>query len=124
VAASCGVDVRWPFADVDLWEFALSLPAQVKFRDLETKGLLRKVMRGRIPDEIIDRRDKTVFDEYSISRAEYSVLGRLLSNPSVRVQGIDYKKLGDRIERAEMTLPELQWARDLARIHAFIEVCS
>jgi len=123
-AASCGVTIRWPFADIDLWEFVLSLRAEVKYPDLESKSLVRRAMRGLLPSAIVDNRAPTTFDEYSLSKAEYSELRRLLIGADYRVAGIDYAMLADRIERAEMDLVELSWARDLARVHAFVRVRS
>lgn len=46
------LEARTPFLDVDLAEFVMTLPPQLK----RNKQLLRTVMRGRIPDEIIDRK--------------------------------------------------------------------
>jgi asparagine synthase (glutamine-hydrolysing) len=123
-AAACGVNVRWPFADIDLWQFALGLQAETKFPDLIPKSLIRDAMKHRLPDAILARREKTFFNEYSMAKAEYPTLRRLLLRPSAHIQGVDYRILADRLERADMDLVELQWARDLARLHAFIEVCS
>lgn len=120
-AAHSGVTVRRPFADVDLWEFALSLPAEVKFPGPRSKPLLRRAMRGLLPAELIDRRDKTYFDEFHLATADYDTLRRLLVDPSRRLEGIDYATLADRIEAADMGVYELQWARNVARAHAFLE---
>jgi asparagine synthase (glutamine-hydrolysing) len=45
------LEARMPFLDVDLAGFIMRLPAHLK----RNKYLLRKLMRGRIPDKIIDR---------------------------------------------------------------------
>lgn len=119
-AARCGVQVRRPLADVDLWEFFLSLPAEVKFPELRHKALLRRAVRGRVPDEIVDRRDKTLFDEYALATADYDGLRRWLAAPVHRLRGIDYTLLNERIERRELTLSELIWAYNLATTHAFL----
>lgn len=121
-AAVCGVDSRRPFTDVDLWEFVLSLPAEVKFPDRRTKPLLRRAVRGRLPDEIIDRRDKTFFDEYHLDTADYPALRRFLVNPEHRLQGIDYGLLARRLRQEDFGVYELQWARNVARVHAFLEL--
>lgn len=47
-----GLEARTPFLDVDLAEFIMRLPMEYK----QNKRLLKRVMRGRIPDSIIDRR--------------------------------------------------------------------
>lgn len=48
------LEARTPFLDVDLAEFLFTLPAEYK----QDKRILKEVMRGRIPDEIIDRPKK------------------------------------------------------------------
>jgi len=55
------VEVRLPFLDHYLVEFALSLPAQAKFGCGRSKSILRKSLRGVIPDSIRLRRDKKGF---------------------------------------------------------------
>ena len=121
-AASCGARVRYPLVDVDLWEFFLSLRAEVKFPDAVVKRLVRDAMGGRLPDEILWRRDKTAFDEHVLGTAEYPELRRwILNTNGYRMPGVDYGVLADRIEGEQLMVFELQRARDLARIHAFVQ---
>ena len=115
-----GVDSRRSFTDVDLWEFVLSLPAEVKFPTSRTKPLLREAMRGLLPDVLIDRTDKTAFNEYHAAKADYPKLRSLLVGARHRLAGVDYAQLEDRLQAADMTARELQWARDVARIHVFL----
>ncbi len=49
------LEVRAPFLSHDVVEFLLSLPANMKYRDGRGKYLLRTLMRGRLPDQILDR---------------------------------------------------------------------
>lgn len=121
-AAWCGVESRRPFADVDLWEYVLGLPAQVRYAERTSKPLLRTAVRGRLPDAVVDRTDKTYFDEFHLDHADYAKLRDLLVEPDERVPGVDYGALAERLEGGRMGVQELQWARDLARIHAFIGV--
>lgn len=48
------LEARTPILDVDLAEFLFTLPAEYK----KDKRILKEAMRGRIPDEIIDRPKK------------------------------------------------------------------
>lgn len=50
-----GLEVRAPFLDRELVEFAFSLPYAFKHRGLTGKYLLKRLMRGKLPDRIIDR---------------------------------------------------------------------
>jgi asparagine synthetase B (glutamine-hydrolysing) len=118
--AVSGVTVRRPWTDVDLWEFFLSLRAEQKFPDLRSKPLVRNLLRNRVPDEILDRTDKTVFDEAGRDRIDYDVLGRFLMRPEYRMRGVDYGRLGRLIAERKLTMLDYQWARDLANVHAFL----
>jgi len=55
---SMGVSLegRVPFLDHRFVELAMSIPESVKLRNGELKGILKKAVRGLIPDELIDRR--------------------------------------------------------------------
>jgi asparagine synthetase B (glutamine-hydrolysing) len=120
VADLHGVDVRRPFADVDLWEFFLSLPAERKFPDSGSKALVKRLTRGRVPDEILDRRDKTVFNEHVLAHVDYELLRRLLSTPGHRLAGVRYERLGERLQAEDLGPVDLFWVRDLASVHAFL----
>jgi asparagine synthase (glutamine-hydrolysing) len=119
-AAMAGVTIRRPFADVDLWEFFLGLPAEVKFPTQEWKSLARRALRGVIPDEILDRRKKTFFDSHVESQIDYPLLERLLARPSHRVRGTDYDDLLRRVRARDLTLADWLSVRELARVHAFL----
>lgn len=121
-AALNGVTVRRPFADIDFWEFLLSLPAEIKFPDLRSKTLVRQMLRGKLPDAILDRRDKTLFDDHVMSRVDYATFRQFLVNPNHQVAGVDYQRLAARIEQSDFSLVEWLWANDLVRIHAFLSL--
>lgn len=55
------IESRVPFLDYRLAEFVLALPLQHKLRQGRTKALMRTALRGLVPDEILDRRDKMGF---------------------------------------------------------------
>jgi asparagine synthetase B (glutamine-hydrolysing) len=117
--ARCGVRVRHPWSDVDLWEFFISLPAQVKHPDSRPKALLRNVLRGRVPDAILDR-PKMVFNDYITDRIDYPSLRRWLTDPPLRLGGIDYTMLAGRLAAEDLPMSEFISAKDLATAHAFL----
>lgn len=117
--ARCGVRARHPWSDVDLWEFFLSLPAQAKHPDSRSKALVRNVLRGRVPDVILDR-GKMVFNAYITDRIDYRSLRRWLENPPVRLAGIDYGRLAERLAAEDLPMSEFMSAKDLATAHAFL----
>lgn len=56
------VESRVPFLTTDLAEFVLTLPEEYLISNQgETKHIFRAAMRGIVPDEILDRRDKIGF---------------------------------------------------------------
>jgi hypothetical protein len=116
----CGLVCRRPWADVDLWEFFLSLPAEVKFPDTRGKTLVRRLLRGRVPDPILDRRDKTVFDDSVLASIDYRTLRRWLTDPRHRLKGVRYDLLRERLDSETLELSEFGWAKDLASVHAFL----
>jgi asparagine synthase (glutamine-hydrolysing) len=120
VSSMHGVEVRRPFVDVDLWEFFLSLRAEVKFPDTRRKTLVKRCLRGRLPDAVLDRRDKTVFGEHLLTHADYDLMRRYIVDPPQRLPGVDYRLLAERLERRDFTLWEYCWARDLTSAHAFL----
>jgi asparagine synthetase B (glutamine-hydrolysing) len=120
VEAVTGVTVRRPFADLDLVEFFLSLPAEQKFPDTHFKGLLRSFLRGRLPDAMLDRPRKAVFNEAVMARADHSRLRELLIDPPHRLRGIDYELLRDRLEAGDLEIGEYERAKNLAAVHAYL----
>lgn len=52
---AASLEVRAPFLDPDLMDFLATVGPSLKLRGTTRKYLLKRLMRGRIPDEIIDR---------------------------------------------------------------------
>jgi asparagine synthase (glutamine-hydrolysing) len=48
------LEARSPFLDHELMEYATGLPPRAKIRGRQTKAGLREVLRGRIPDAVLD----------------------------------------------------------------------
>lgn len=51
-----GIEGRYPFLDPNFMEFADRLPSQMKLNEMNEKYLLKKVMKGKIPDSIYNRK--------------------------------------------------------------------
>ena len=54
-------EVRLPFLDHRLAEFAFGLPPDLLLKGATTKIVLRESMRGIVPDQILDRKDKLAY---------------------------------------------------------------
>jgi asparagine synthase (glutamine-hydrolysing) len=116
----CGIRNRRPWIDVDLCEFFVSLPAEVKFPQWFSKSLVRSLLRGKVPDRILDRTDKTVFNDRIMATIDYPALRHWLIAPKYRVKGVNYQLLADRLEREIFHIGDFKWAVDLAKTHAFL----
>ncbi len=85
------VEVRLPFLDRRIAEFALSLPVELLFRDEVTKWVLREACRGLVPDVILDRREKVGYETPEAiwfgSAAGRARLSEILLDPSVIAGG-------------------------------------
>ena len=55
------MEVRPPFLDRRIVEFAASLPPSLKVRGLQQKFILKELMRGKLPPAVVDRK-KSGFD--------------------------------------------------------------
>lgn len=120
VQSQAGVRARHPWADLDLWAFFLSLPVETKFPERGRKVLPRRLLRSYVPDEILDRTDKTVFNDWLMGDLDYPNLKRWLQDPPHRMPGVDYRVLNERIDARQMSFYEYTRAQDLAFVHAFL----
>lgn len=50
----CSIEARVPFLDNELTSFTLALPSRYKVKNGNKKYLLKKALRGIVPDEILD----------------------------------------------------------------------
>ena len=84
------LEVRSPFLDPDLVEFALGLPVNLRLRGRTGKYVLRALMRDRLPDALIDRR-KVGFGvplNQWLRESQRDLLLDYLSPSRLRAQGI------------------------------------
>lgn len=56
MAMAVGLEVRAPFLDHRLAEFAFSLPAELRLKGAQQKRVLKASQRGRLPAEVLNRR--------------------------------------------------------------------
>jgi asparagine synthase (glutamine-hydrolysing) len=55
MSMGASIECRVPFLDQEVVALALSIPTRVKLRDHTTKSILKRAVRGVIPDAMIDR---------------------------------------------------------------------
>jgi asparagine synthase (glutamine-hydrolysing) len=87
------VEARVPFLDHKLVEFALGLPRRMKYGDGETKRVLKRALRGVIPERVINRKKEgfgTPINEWMLDRLG-GFVERTLMNSPLRGRGLfDY----------------------------------
>lgn len=99
-----GLEVRAPFLDKDVVEFVNSLPYQYKIKGFTTKYILKKLMKGRLPDEIIHRKKKGFGIPLSawLSGPLKGLLLELLSKERIRAAGIFNPHEVERLKREHL----------------------
>ena len=60
---------RFPYLDRDLWEFVCAIPREQILRPGERRSLMRRALRGIVPEEVLQRRRKAV-----VTRAPFSTI--------------------------------------------------
>ena len=85
-------EVRLPFLDRQVAEFALSVPTTFLYSAGVTKRVLREAVRGIVPEEILDRRDKIGFEPpqsaWLSSPAGFALAGEVLLDDEARSRGL------------------------------------
>lgn len=85
-----GLEIRCPFTDHKLVEFAFSLPGSAKIRGLKMKWVMRKAMEGILPGPVLHKR-KVGFNPPApawLGQELRGVLGHFLSRKAVASRGL------------------------------------
>ena len=93
-----GVEGRTPFLDYRLVEFAFSKAVPWKICDGWTKWILRQSMDGRVPGEILWRRDKVGFEtpEESLLRQVARLRPDIFGPDCEAARWCDWRRLQER----------------------------
>ena len=98
------LEVRPPFLDHRIAEFAAQLPEDLKIRGSELKFVLRELMRGKLPPAIT-KRGKEGFDipaHHWLRTTLRPLLTETLSEKNVRASGLFHWDAVDRVVRAHL----------------------
>lgn len=87
---AASLEVRAPFLDHRLVEFAHRIPASLRLRFWQNKYLLKRLMRGKLPDEIMDRPKKGFWVPIGLwlKKELKPMLAQYLGASALRSQGI------------------------------------
>lgn len=106
------VESRVPFLTTSFASLMLSLPEAYLLSDSgETKSVFRAAMRGIVPDEVLDRRDKIGFETKDQSWLRHILKsGRDFLAPIEQLDFIDLYQIKDSLESAQRIGAPLGWS--------------
>jgi asparagine synthase (glutamine-hydrolysing) len=87
------VEARVPFLDHKLVEFAMTIPRKMKYRDGDTKYILKRALNGMIPDAVLKRKKRgfgAPINEWMLDRLGGFVESALLNSSLRRRELFDY----------------------------------
>jgi asparagine synthase (glutamine-hydrolysing) len=85
--ARFGVEVRQPFNDRRLIEFGLGLPEEQRWRGAETKYVLRRALRGRMPEAVLKRTNKAEFSRVFVNELQRQAGASFFSSLTLAQRG-------------------------------------
>ncbi len=89
---ACGLEVRAPFLDRPLVELASRIPPALKLRGWQTKYMLKRALRGLVPDDILARRKQgfgVPLGLWMRGALRGALEGRLMSDTVARIGLLD-----------------------------------
>ena len=87
------VEARVPYLDHKLVEFAMSIPSHLKYHDGETKYILKRALKGIIPDRVLHRKKQgfgVPINEWMLDRLGGFVENALFNSTLRRRELFDY----------------------------------
>ncbi len=110
MSMAVGLEVRVPFCDHHLVEYAWNIPWSMKSLGGQSKGIVRRALEGLLPPEVVARRKvpypRTFNPTYLAATRTW--LGRILEDPAAPLRPlVDAAWLGDMVARSEP--PAVQW---------------
>ncbi|MGZ2368743.1 asparagine synthase (glutamine-hydrolyzing) [Ancylomarina sp. YFZ004] len=87
MAMANSVEGRYPFLDHRIIEFCMRLPSEFKLKCLDEKILLKKMMAGKLPEQILNR-PKQAYRAPSIDNIESDYTKDMLSEKRIQTTGI------------------------------------
>jgi asparagine synthase (glutamine-hydrolysing) len=116
-AARHGIDLRHPFADRELVEFLISLPAALKSDPVRSKAILLDSVGDLLPTGLPERR-KSDYMAVVRRRVDPTWCVETIRNSGVQLNGLNYQRLFADV-RARPDAVALFFLVNLARVHEF-----
>ena len=106
------LEARYPYVDRRLVEFAMAIPMEQKLRVRETRSIVRRGMKGILPEIVRTRRSKASFDEATSLglRKEFDRASQLTSSSCLASLGIvNRERFHAALEAASLGLVQESW---------------
>jgi asparagine synthase (glutamine-hydrolysing) len=100
-----GLDYRHPLLDYDLVDLALRLPPELSFDGALNRPLLRRAMRGSLPEEVRTRPTKTNFVPLALHALldDLPVVKRVLSAPDAEINRYAQREIVQSLVEGDLT---------------------
>ena len=105
MSMATGLEVRVPFCDHRLMEYVWNIPWEMKYCDNIEKGILRRALKGMLPEEVLYRRKSPYPKTHNPNYLEAvkKILLEILSSPNEPIhQLIDGKQMQSMIHKGEI----------------------
>ena len=132
IAAMHGIDIAFPFLDRDLLTFLMSIPGDIQTWNGIPKALLRKGMKGVLPEAIVNRKSKADFTHLvneGMERNYPKLLDSLESGAAAMTWGyVNRPRLQDQLRALRETIGgaatgEVAWSlTDLLGLELWLQV--
>lgn len=109
LARDNNIELGNPFYDTKLYELSMSVPDSMKYNHGKSRGHLREAMKGILIDDVRNRSDKGIFNEYAKNAAHrlYSSSKDFLSDTSEVWNYVDKAKFKQCVKLFESDLHPL-----------------
>ncbi len=106
LGAHYGIKNEYPFFDEDLYSLSLNTPLRIKFDNGRGRGQLRHAMKNIVPQEVINRVDKSKYGIYSniVALDTYQQARDFLTSNSMVWQYIDISKFNQAITQLRQNI--------------------
>ena len=110
MSMSHSIEERVPFLDLDLVNFAFSIPSEMKMKNNQTKYLFRKAMKDKLPNEILYKKKWgfTVNPYLQFKKDLKTIAERILTKEFIERQGIFNYSYIEKIIKHRPN-PRLRW---------------
>jgi asparagine synthase (glutamine-hydrolysing) len=122
IAALGGVELRHPYLDRRLMEFACRVPVSVHTRIDRNRALQRDMLTGLLPDSIVERTTKASFSAVWLREIERQLPAALSSTRLVQLGWLDGERAGQAMARTAEVVRARRGGANLIALWGLVQV--